>query len=176
MENIRVHGLPLESERAIWYRDALYLHADVLFTSDKGKDPLDGAALRALRDLGCQAQVELFRKALDTPATKSNQPLRAVIRRIRNEMIVHSNFRLDQMGSAMRFIGWGESDDYIVHAFNVLIRTCEQVLADIARIKQERLMTLPPEDLPRVLGHSTIERMRAMARDNEKRNRGDAGP
>lgn len=40
------------TERAWWHYTAVMLHADVLFTGSRSSDTVDGAAFRALRDLG----------------------------------------------------------------------------------------------------------------------------
>jgi len=155
------------SEKAVWYRDAFLLSADALFTSDRGGDPLDGSALRALRDLGYSAQLEHIQKALSQRATSTGHSLNEAIRRFRSEFVVHSSYRLAEHASGMGYLGWGEkeSEEYLIAAQITLVTAVEQVVAFLDQARRDRFSEFPAEQVEHLIGSSTSEGLRARARE-----------
>jgi hypothetical protein len=140
-----LQGSTLYTVRASrWYYSALLMHADMLFTVDKGGDPQDGAALRALRDLGRRDLVLELEQRLAQPANSQDLTLAEVIRRLRNQVLVHHSFDLEEQGPALLYLGL--PDELAAIAFEGLLTSVKHALAEI----QEEKMRLAQDQL--VLG------------------------
>jgi hypothetical protein len=89
-------------ERAGWYFSALILQADTLFTSGRSGSSQHGAALN---QLGHDDLKQLLDKVLQAPATQGGRPLKAVIHRMRNDVMVHTDLDFEDYGPALVFLG-----------------------------------------------------------------------
>jgi hypothetical protein len=129
-----LQGRTLHAVRASrWYYSALMMHADMLFTVDRGADLQDGAALRALRDLGRTDLVAELEQCLAKPATAQGVTLAAVIRRLRNQVLVHHSFDLEEQGPALIYLGL--PDELAATAFEGLLASVRHTLAEIHKEK-----------------------------------------
>lgn len=100
-----------QAERMMWYRDAIYSHADAMFnSSSQGKGPVRGAVRRALLRLGYQDQVTKFDAALKTRVNEHADLARAITL-MRQNVIAHTNYRLQDSGDTLYQLGWGSDSE-----------------------------------------------------------------
>jgi hypothetical protein len=167
-----VRGTGLNEVRAArWYYSALMMHADMLFTVDKGKDPQNGAALRALRDLGRGDLLLELQDRLDQPATPTGLTLGKAIKRLRNDVLVHHSFDMEEQGSAL--LALGQPDQQSGVAFEALITSVKNVLAEIYKEKLRLAEELFALNLAVSLQHISAAPERA--RQKERRRRREQG-
>lgn len=127
----------LNAEATWWYYVALMLHADVLFTGERGGDSQAGATQRALRDLGLTSQLAELGHALAAPANKNRASLAKLIGRIRNEL-AHTNFRIADQGSLLRYME--QEDQEFAVAFNGLVQAVKDLVDELTALRRSWIM------------------------------------